>query len=112
MNGTRGACTLSPYPDSQMTIGNINTMYNSSNKEYDYKIATNKGCPSGSSNYVYGCYCMKNNIFFDRNKWICSYVCSGNTIKDSGICINCPENCVTCEKSQKGIKYLDCNTCQ
>ncbi len=57
MNGTKGSCELSPFPDSQLETKNISIMYNASNKEFDYKWSEYKGCKSGSKYYVYGCYC-------------------------------------------------------
>jgi hypothetical protein len=71
MNGTKGACNLSPSPVSQINIGQINTTYNASNTQFNYSWANNIGCPSNSTYYAYGCYCITNNTYFDRKKWIC-----------------------------------------
>lgn len=72
MNGSKGACTLSPYPDSQIINGSKNVMVNASNNEINYNWEQTRGCPSGSTYYAYGCYCYSKNMYFDRKKWICT----------------------------------------
>jgi hypothetical protein len=33
-------------------------------------------------------------------------------MEDLGKCLNCPKECLKCEKSKIGIKYLDCIQCK
>jgi hypothetical protein len=66
-NGTKGRCTLSPFPGSVPSRGNI--LNNGTNNTYNYDMAF-KGCPYLSTNYTYGCICLSN-TFFDFSKWLC-----------------------------------------
>lgn len=68
MNGTKGACILTPSPVSELNV-NKKTAINITNPSYDYNNV--RGCPSPSRGYKFGCYC-ENGLFFDRNKWICT----------------------------------------
>ena len=72
LNGTRGACVLSPSPDATFNPNRPNVLFNASNKEFDYNWEDKRGCPSGSTYYAYGCYCVSSNSFFDRSKGICA----------------------------------------
>jgi hypothetical protein len=67
-NGTRGVCTLSPFPDGLIDRGS--SVNNASNPTYNYSIGFD-GCPYLSTNYSYGCYCLQGKNF-EFDKWNCS----------------------------------------
>ena len=70
MNGVKGSCSLSPYPDSRIDVAD-GVAFNASNPDFDYYAVKSRGCPSPSIRYQFGCYCIEGK-YFDRKKWICT----------------------------------------
>ncbi len=67
-NGTRGVCTLSPFPGSVPSRGSV--INNGTNTSYNYDEAF-KACPYLSTNYSYGCTCM-DNTYYNTEKSLCT----------------------------------------
>lgn len=66
-NGTRGRCSLTHFPDSVEGRGSI--LKNGSNS-FNYSEAF-QPCPHLTTNYSYGCYCLKGKSF-EFDKWNCN----------------------------------------
>ena len=59
-NGTRGRCTLSHFPDAIESRGS--TLENGTKSNFNYGQAFDP-CPHLTTNYSYGCYCLKGKSF-------------------------------------------------
>ena len=59
-NGTRGTCSLTHFPHS--IDGRGSTIKNSSNMAHNYSLDF-QPCPHLTTNYSYGCYCLRNKSF-------------------------------------------------
>lgn len=113
MRGVNGDCVLTceEYsPQNETTrVCSCYTTY----EEPTISSETIKSCPTNAVQYPYGCYCNKTGLYFDRTlSFSCVATCPNKTFNSSGLCMDCPARCLSCQIDKLYRTYLECMVCE
>jgi hypothetical protein len=69
-------------------------------------------CSNDTTPYPYGCYCNQTGMYFDRLLTLsCVSSCPPTTFASNGLCMQCPNDCQTCQIDKLYRSYLECKIC-